>query len=124
MLNSDKSATLNDFCDIFNLLQLVNGPTCFKKGCIPSLVDAIMTKKKSLCFKSQNVPTGVSDCHNIISTAIKGEVLHDGIQPFLKQVGPLTSCNRLKISQKSFKVALLSELSMSKFRSPNNNICS
>jgi hypothetical protein len=48
----------------------------------------------------------------------------DGIQPFLKQVGPLTSCDRLKISQKSFKVALLSELSMSKSRSPNNNICS
>ena len=44
------------------------GPTCFKKGCIPSLVDVIMTNKKSLCFKSQNVPTGVSDCHNIIST--------------------------------------------------------
>jgi hypothetical protein len=76
MLNSDKSATLNDFCDIFNLSQLVNGPTCFKKGCIPSLVDVIMTNKKSLCFKSQNVPTGVSDCHNIISTVIKGEVLH------------------------------------------------
>jgi hypothetical protein len=77
MLNSDKSATLNDFCDIFNLSQLVNGPTCFKKGCIPSLVDVIMTNKKSLCFKSQNVPTGVSDCHNIISTVIKGEVLHE-----------------------------------------------
>ena len=36
-----------------------------------------MTNKKSLCFKSQNVPTGVSDCHNIISTVIKGEVLHE-----------------------------------------------
>ena len=46
MLNSDKSATLNDFCDIFNLSQLVNGPTCFKKGYIPSLVDVIMTNKK------------------------------------------------------------------------------
>ena len=77
MLNSDKSATLNDFCDIFNLSQLVNGSTCFKKGCIPSLVDVTMTNKKSLCFKSQNVPTGVSDCHNITSTVIKGEVLHE-----------------------------------------------
>jgi hypothetical protein len=48
----------------------------------------------------------------------------DGIQHFLKQVGPLTSSDRLNISQKSFKVALLSELSMSKFMSPNNNICS
>jgi hypothetical protein len=77
MLNSDKSATLNDFCDIFNLTQLVNGSTCFKKGCNLSLVDVIMTNKKSLCFKSQNVPTGVSDCHDIISTVIKGEVFHE-----------------------------------------------
>ena len=46
MLHSDKSATLNDFCDIFNLSQLVNGPTCFKEGCITSLVDVIMTNKK------------------------------------------------------------------------------
>ena len=36
-----------------------------------------MTNKKSLCFKSQNFPTGVNDCHNIISTVIKGEVLHE-----------------------------------------------
>lgn len=57
--------------------QLVNGPTCFKKGCNPSLVDVIMTNKKSVCFKSQNFPTGGSDCHNIISTVIKGEVLQE-----------------------------------------------
>ena len=46
MLNSDNSATLNDFYDIFNLTQLVNGSTCFKKGCNPSLVDVIITNKK------------------------------------------------------------------------------
>ena len=28
-------------------------------------------------FKSQYFRTGVSDCHNIISTVIKGEVLHE-----------------------------------------------
>ena len=50
----------------------------FQKGLYPiTIVDVIMTNKKSLCFKSQNVPTGVSDCHNIISTVIKGEVLHE-----------------------------------------------
>ena len=37
----------------------------------------VVTNKKSLYFKSQNVPTGVSDCHNIISTIIKGEVLYE-----------------------------------------------
>jgi hypothetical protein len=96
-----------------------------------------MTNKKSLCFKSQNVPTGVSDCHNIISTVIKdkGEVLHEpkklryyrsyktfDIENFNDDI------EQIKINQTCHEVdsvyALLSELSMSKFRSPNNNICS
>jgi hypothetical protein len=35
---------------IFNLSQLVKGPTCFKKVCNPSLVDVIITNKKNMCF--------------------------------------------------------------------------
>jgi hypothetical protein len=44
MLCAEKSQILNDIpvCDIFNLSQLVKGPTCFKKGCGYS--------KKSLLF--------------------------------------------------------------------------
>ncbi|CAG2212867.1 unnamed protein product [Mytilus edulis] len=54
--------------------ELVKGPTCFKKGCNPSLVDVIITNKKNLCFKTINSPNGVSDCHNIISTVVKGNL--------------------------------------------------
>ncbi|CAG2210860.1 unnamed protein product [Mytilus edulis] len=74
MLSAEKSQTLHDICDIFNLSQLVKGPTCFKKGCNPSLVDVIITNKKNLCFKTINSPNGVSDCHNIISTVVKGNL--------------------------------------------------
>ena len=74
MLCAEKSQILNDICDIFNLSQLVKGPTCFKKVCNPSLVDVIITNKKNMCFQTTNSPTGVSDCHNIISTVVKGNL--------------------------------------------------
>ncbi|VDI71288.1 Hypothetical predicted protein, partial [Mytilus galloprovincialis] len=74
MLISDKCQPLSDICDIFDLDQLVKEPTCFKKDCRPSLVDVILTNKKSSCFKTLNFPTGISDCHNFISTTVKGQL--------------------------------------------------
>jgi hypothetical protein len=56
---------------------LVKETTCFKKDCVPSLVDVVLTNKKSSCFNTLNLPTawtGVSDCHNLISTTIKGHL--------------------------------------------------
>jgi hypothetical protein len=44
------------------------------KDCVPSLVDVVLTNKKSSCFNTLNLPTGVSDCHNLISTTIKGHL--------------------------------------------------
>ena len=44
------------------------------KNCIPSLVDVVLTNQKNKCFNIQNCPTGISDCHNIISVTIKGDV--------------------------------------------------
>jgi hypothetical protein len=43
-----KCQTLNDLCDVFNLSQLITNPTCFKKGCTPSLVDVILTNQKNM----------------------------------------------------------------------------
>ena len=74
ILNENKSQPLNDICDIFDLDQLVKEPTCFKKDCVPSLVDVVLTNKKSSCFNTLNLPTGVSDCHNLTSTTIKGHL--------------------------------------------------
>jgi hypothetical protein len=44
------------------------------KGFTPSLVDIILTNQKNLCFNVLNIPTGVSDCHNLISVTVKGHV--------------------------------------------------
>ena len=57
---------------IFDLTNIVENPTCFMKGYEPSLVDVILTNKNNLCFKTLNFNTGVSDCHHMISTFIKG----------------------------------------------------
>jgi hypothetical protein len=40
------------------------------KNCKNSLLDVILTNSKSLCFKTLNFTTGISDCHNMISTVI------------------------------------------------------
>ena len=55
-------------------LSSITNPTCFKKGCTPSLVDVILTNQKNMCFNFQNIPTGISDCHNLISVTMKGKV--------------------------------------------------
>jgi hypothetical protein len=44
------------------------------KGFEPSLVDVIFTNRTTLCFKTLNFNTGVSDCHHMISTFIKGNI--------------------------------------------------
>jgi hypothetical protein len=65
ILNENKCQPLNDICNIFK------EPTCFKKDCVPSLVDVVLTNKKSSCFNTLNLPTDVSDRHNLKSTTIK-----------------------------------------------------
>ena len=42
----------------FNLIQK---PTCFMKYCKPSLLDVLLTNSKSLCIKTSNFATGISD---------------------------------------------------------------
>jgi hypothetical protein len=37
-------------------------------------VDVVLANQKNQYFNIQNVPTGISDCHNIISVTIKGDV--------------------------------------------------
>ena len=66
MLCAEKSQTLDDLCDIFDLTNIIKELTCFKKECNPSLVDTILTNKSKSCFKSLNFNTGVSDCHHLI----------------------------------------------------------
>ena len=56
----EKYHALDDLCDIFDLATVVSNPTCFMKGFEPSLVDVILTNRKTMCFKTLNFNTGVS----------------------------------------------------------------
>ena len=38
------------------------------RNCKESLLDVILTNNKKLCMKTLNFTTGISDCHNMIST--------------------------------------------------------
>ena len=78
------------FHPLTNLSQIVKEPTCFMKNSTPSLVDAILTNKNTMCFNTHTIPTGVSDCYNLISTTIKGnlpvqvkEKYHTGVPEIL-----------------------------------------
>ena len=54
--------------ELFDYKSLIKEATCFKKDCLPTLNDVILTNISRLCIKSLNYSTGISDCHNFIST--------------------------------------------------------
>ena len=70
LLSDVKKRPLTDFMEFFSLTNIIKEATCFKKNCTPSLLDVILTNSQHLCMRTLNFTTGVSDCHNLISTVI------------------------------------------------------
>ena len=69
-----KSQPLQSICDILDYSNLVTKQTCFYyKKKPPSILGVILTNKPNLMFNVTNVMCGISDSHNIISVAIKGD---------------------------------------------------
>jgi hypothetical protein len=52
-LTPDKSQVLDDLCDIFDLINIAKNPTCFMKGCEPSLVDVILNQVPAIYQESK-----------------------------------------------------------------------
>ena len=71
--NSLGFAKFEEFCDTFNLFNLIKSETCFTSN-HKSHIDLFSTNKP-LSFKNTNVSeTGLSDCHKLISTFLKSNV--------------------------------------------------
>ena len=71
-LNSEiKEPSMKDFCDTYNLKNLVKDPTCFKNPLNPSSIDVILTNKWRSFQNSQVVETGLSDHHKMTITVMK-----------------------------------------------------
>ena len=61
---------LDQFCDLFNLTNLIKTETCFTKS-HKSLIDLFLTKKPLSFQKTHVTETGLSDYHKLISTFFK-----------------------------------------------------
>ena len=58
---------LDEFCDMFNLTNLIKIETCFTK----SLIDLFLPNKPLSFQKTHLTETGLSDYHKLVSTCFK-----------------------------------------------------
>ena len=62
---------MNDFLGTYNLTNLVIEPTCFKNINKPTIIDLILTNKKSAFQNTKVFETGLSDFHKMTITVFK-----------------------------------------------------
>ena len=57
---------MNNFCETYNLENLINKPTCYKNARNPSSIDVILTNRPIRFANSMVIETGLSDHHKMI----------------------------------------------------------
>ena len=62
---------LNDFCDIYNLRNLVKEPTCYKNPDNPSCIDLFLTNRPRTFQCTTTIETGISDFHKLVVAVLK-----------------------------------------------------
>ena len=62
---------LKDFCDIYNLKNLIKVPTCFKNPDRPTCIDVMLTNSYRSFHNSCAIETGLSDFHKMTVTVLK-----------------------------------------------------
>ena len=60
-----------DFCDVYDLKNLMKVPTCFKNPERPTSIDVILTNSYRSFQNSCAIETGLSDFHKMIVTILK-----------------------------------------------------
>ena len=56
---------MSDVKDVFNLINLVKKPTCFKSQ-VGTRIDLMLPYRPRSLLKSQNFEIGLSDCHKLV----------------------------------------------------------
>ena len=97
-------AELTEFCETYNLTNLIKEPTCFKNPLNPSSIDLLLTNKTSYFQNSKIIETGLSDHHKMTITVIKS---------FFKKAKPLKIKYRdyKKFDENLFRTELSTNLS-------------
>ena len=63
--------TMSEFCQRYNLHNLINEPTCYKNPNNPSSIDMILTNQINNFKNFKTIETGLSDHHKMIITMMK-----------------------------------------------------
>ena len=66
-----KEENMKDFCDTYNLQNLINEPTCFKSVLNPTSIDLMLTNRARCFQNSVTIETGISDHHKMTITVLK-----------------------------------------------------
>ena len=70
--NSEMSeVAMTDFCDTYNLSNLIKEHTCFKNPYNPSTIDLILTNRPRCFQNSTTIETGLSDFHKLTITVMR-----------------------------------------------------
>ena len=62
---------LKEFCEMYNVKNLIKEPTCFENPLNPSSIDVILTNRGGRCQCSRAIETGLSDHHKLTITVLK-----------------------------------------------------
>ena len=66
-----KEEEMGNFCDIYNLKNLIFQSTCFKNPNNPSSIDVMLTNRKKSFTSSTAIETGLSDHHKLTISVLK-----------------------------------------------------
>ena len=69
--NSEPYDPLDEFCNLYNMKNLITVPTCFKSLESPSCIDLIITNRPRSFMDSMAFETGVSDFHKLTLSVLK-----------------------------------------------------
>ena len=96
---------MQEFCDMYSLVNLIKEPTCFKNPNNPSSIDVMLTNRKDSFQNSMAIETGLSDHHKMTITVLKR---------YFKKKDPLTINyrNYKKFDEVKFRKDLLSQLEL------------
>ena len=74
--NSEVSENaMKEFCDTYNLTNLIKEPTCFKNPLNPSSIHLILTNRPRSFQNSKVIQTGSSDHHKLTITVMRAHLL-------------------------------------------------
>ena len=69
--STQEEQCMKDFCETYNLDNLIKEPTCFKNVNNPSSIDVMLTNRKNSFQNSITIETGLSDHHKLTTSILK-----------------------------------------------------